>query len=139
MVSHPPKSSIDTICENIKNAYFSKLKKIEFNKLGREEKNMIEESFYAMMDEFKKTPLQLDNTMPKELYEIVENKWHYCLKMEKEIREFTLAQVMPNLKRGKIKRLIRNMLVSLHPNIEPSAFFRKRLKMLLISPHKSGS
>ena len=26
-----------------------------------------------MMEEFKNTPLELDNTMPKDLYEIVEN------------------------------------------------------------------
>ena len=57
-----------------------------------------------MMAEFKNTPLELDNTMPRELYEIVENKWHYCLKMEKEIKESTLAQVMPDLKRGQITK-----------------------------------
>ena len=57
-----------------------------------------------MMTEFKNTPLELDNSMPKELYEIVENKWHYCQKMEKEIRESTLAQVMPDLTRGQIKK-----------------------------------
>ena len=37
-----------------------------------------------MMAEYKNTPLELDNTMPKELYEIVENKWHYFLQIEKE-------------------------------------------------------
>lgn len=57
-----------------------------------------------MMAEFKYTPLELDNTMPKELYEIIENKWHYCLKIEREIRESTLAQVMPNLTRGQIPK-----------------------------------
>ena len=50
-----------------------------------------------MMAEYKNTPLELDNIMPKELYEIVENKWHYCLQMEKEIRESTLARVLSNL------------------------------------------
>ena len=42
--------------------------------------------------------------MPKYLYIIVENKWHYCLKLEKEIRESTLAQVMPELKKGQITK-----------------------------------
>ena len=42
--------------------------------------------------------------MTKELYSIVENKWHYCLNMEKEIRESTLARVMPELNKGKIRK-----------------------------------
>ncbi len=36
--------------------------------------NIVEESIYTMMAKFKNTPLELDNTMPKELYTIVENK-----------------------------------------------------------------
>ena len=40
--------------------------------------------------------------MLKELYEIVENKWHYCLKMEREIRESTLAQVYLDMTKGQI-------------------------------------
>ena len=54
-----------------------------------------------MMAKFKNTPLELDNTMAKELYSIIENKWHYCLNMEKKIRESTLARVMPELKKGQ--------------------------------------
>jgi hypothetical protein len=50
------------------------LKNIEFNKLSRTYQNTVEESTYAMMAEFKNTPLELDNTMLKDLYEIVENK-----------------------------------------------------------------
>ena len=65
---------------------------------------MVEESIYTMMDKFKTTPLELDNKMPKELYSIVENKWHYCLNMEKEIRESTLALVMPELRKGQITK-----------------------------------
>lgn len=98
MGSHAPKSDIDNICDNVRNNVdFSELKNIEFKKLSRVDQNKIEESMYAMMAEFKNTPLELDNTMPKELYTIVENKWHYCLKIEKEIRESTLAQVMSDL------------------------------------------
>ena len=100
MVSHPPKSAIDKFFEKIRNVDLNDLKTLDFNKLSREEKNKLEESIYSMMVEFKNSPLELDNTMPKELYEIVENKWHYFLKMEKKIRESTLAQVMHNLTRG---------------------------------------
>ena len=56
------------------------------------------------MEKFKNTPLEFDNTMPKDLYLIVENKQNYCLNMEKQIRESTLAQVMPELTRGKITK-----------------------------------
>ena len=59
---------------------------------------------YAMMEKFKNTPLELDNTMPKELYTIVENKWHHFLNVEEKKRETILAQVMPKLTRGKISK-----------------------------------
>lgn len=42
--------------------------------------------------------------MPKELYSIVENKWHYCLNVEKEIRQSTLAHVMLDLTKGQISK-----------------------------------
>ena len=107
VVIHPPKSNIDRICDNIKdNVDISELKSIEFGKLTKEEKNNIEESIYAMMAKFKTTPLELDNTMPKELYSLIENKWHYCLNLEKEIRESTLANLFPKFKRVQITKNI---------------------------------
>ena len=36
-----------------------------------------------MMTKLKTTPLELDDSIPKELSSLIENKWHYCLKMEK--------------------------------------------------------
>ena len=55
-----------------------------------------------MMAKFKTTPLELDNTMPKELYSLIENKWHYCFNLEKDIRESTLENLFLEFKRGKI-------------------------------------
>ena len=105
VVSHTPKSNLQNICDNVRdNADFSCLKGLDFNKLSKEEQNMVEESIYTMMAKFKNTPLELDDSMPKELYSIVENRWHYCLNMEKEIRESTLAHVMPNLTKGQISK-----------------------------------
>ena len=49
VVSHPPKSVIDKICENVKNTDFIDLKNIDFKKLSREDQNKVEESVYAMM------------------------------------------------------------------------------------------
>ena len=92
MISHTPKSNLENIFHNVENnANLIGLKSINFEKLGREEENQVEESIYAMMSKFKNTPLKLDNTIPKELYTIVENTWHYCLNLEKQIREFKLA------------------------------------------------
>ena len=75
---HTTKPNLENICDNIRDdEELSRLKSIDFNKLTREEQNIVEESLYTMMAKFKNTPLELDNTMPKELYSIVENKWHY--------------------------------------------------------------
>ena len=49
VVSHPPKYTIDTICENVKNVDLTNLKSLEFNKLSREDQKKIEELVYAMM------------------------------------------------------------------------------------------
>ena len=73
MVSHTPQSNLENICENVKNnADLSSLKNIDFDKLGREEKNLVEELIYVVMSKFKNTLLELDNTMPKILYDIIE-------------------------------------------------------------------
>ena len=82
----------------------SELKKIDFGKLNKEEKNKVEELVYAMMEKFKTTPLELDNTMPKELYSLIENKWHYCLNLEKDIRDSTLENLILELTKGRLQR-----------------------------------
>ena len=75
MVSHTTKSDLENICDNIRdNANLTSLKSIDFNKLSREEKNIVEELVCTMMATLKDAPLELDNSMPKEVYSIVENK-----------------------------------------------------------------
>lgn len=100
MVCHPPKSTIDKLCVNIRNGDLNDLKNLDFIKLTKEEQNEIEELVYAMMAEFKHTLLELDGSMSKELYKIIEDKWHLFLKMEKEIRDKTLARLLPDLTKG---------------------------------------
>ena len=88
VVIHASKSDLEKNCDNVKdNVDLTGLKNIDFGKLSREEKNMIEESMYAMMEKFKTTPLEFSNVVPKSLYDIVEKKWHYCLNIERQIRE----------------------------------------------------
>lgn len=102
VVSHTPKPDLENTCDNIRdNVDLSSLKGLYFNKFPREEQNMVEESIYTVMAKFKNTPLELENTMSKELYSIVENKWHYFLNMENDIRESTLACVILELKIGQ--------------------------------------
>lgn len=62
---------------------------------------------YGMMAQFKYTPLELDGQLPKELSKIVEDRWHFCLKMEKEMRESTLASVLPDLTREQVSKVVK--------------------------------
>lgn len=84
MVSHDPTSDLDNLCENIRNnANLSDFSHIDFENLGKVEKNQVEEAIQDMMATFKKAPLDIANSMPKILYERVEKKWHYCLDTER--------------------------------------------------------
>ena len=56
MVSHPPKSPIDILCQKIRNGDLSNVKEIDLNKFSKEEQDKIEEFVYSMMAEFKYTP-----------------------------------------------------------------------------------
>ena len=93
----PPKSSIDILCKKIRNGDINEMKKIDYNKFSKEEQNSIEESVYAFMAQFKYTPLELDGQMTKELSKIIEDKWNFYLMMEKEMRESTLENLLPDL------------------------------------------
>ena len=59
-----------------------------------------------MMEKFKKTPLELDNSMPKELSSLVENKWHYFLNLAKQIRESTLENIILDIKNVQIMKKV---------------------------------
>ena len=116
MVSHNPLFDLENLCENSKsNANLSGLKHIDFDKLGKEEKNQVKEALYAMMSKFKNTPLEFSNSITKGLYDIVEQKWHHCLNLEKQIRESTLAQVMPELTKGQIVKEVKRYAVRFTP------------------------
>ena len=60
-----------------------------------------------MMAEYKFTPLELDGQLPKELYKIIEDRWHFCLKTEKEIRESSLARLLPDLTKSQIENAVK--------------------------------
>ena len=60
-----------------------------------------------MMQHFKYTPLELNGQLPKELSKIVEDRWHFCLMMEKEMRESTLASVLPDLTKEHITKEVK--------------------------------
>lgn len=75
VVSHNPSSDLDNLCDNIKlNADLSSFKHIEFYKLGKVDQNIVEEAIYVMMATFKSTPLEISNSLPKSLYDQVEQK-----------------------------------------------------------------
>ena len=100
MVSHHPSLDLDNICEKIKNnANLSGLSHIKFDTLKKVEINQVEESIYAMIETFKQTPVEISNSLPKELSNRVEKKWQYSLNIERQIRETALARVMSKLDR----------------------------------------
>ena len=75
VVSHNPLSDLENLCENVKsNVDLSSFRHIYFDKLGKEEKHQVEEELYAMMSNFKNTPLEFSNSVPKNTYGIVEKK-----------------------------------------------------------------
>lgn len=75
VVSHNPSSNIDNFCDSVKNnADMSGFQHINFDKLDNGDKNNNEEAFYDMMVTFKTTPLEISNSLPKILYEWVEQK-----------------------------------------------------------------
>ena len=105
LVRRSTSSRLENVCNNIRdNADLSGLLTLEFNKLSKEQQRTVEDSIYTMMEKFKTTPLELDDSIPKDLSSLIENKWHYCLQMERDIRESTLARVMPDLRKGQITK-----------------------------------
>lgn len=105
MVSNNPSFDIDNLCENVlKNEDLSGFSHIDFDKLGSVDKNNVEEAIYDMMVMFNSTPLEISNSIPKSLYDRVEKKWNFSLTTERQIREATLAQVMPSLDKQMIAK-----------------------------------
>ena len=118
MVSHNPSSDLDSLCEIIRNNVdLSSFTHFEFDNLGKIEKSKVEKAIYSMMTTFKKTPLEIANSIPKSLYDKFEQKLHYCLDTEKKIRETTLAEVMPKLSKTQCLKPLRNMLSYLYLSI----------------------
>lgn len=87
---HCPSSDLDNLCENIKNnADLSGFTHVEFDELGKLDMNKVDESIYAMIENFKMTPIEIANFLPKSLYDRVEERWKYSLTTKKNIREYT--------------------------------------------------
>lgn len=75
MVSHKPLSDLKNLSENVKNNVdLFGFRHVNFDDLGKQEKNIVEESLYEMMSKFKTTPLEFSNLVPKKLYDLVGKK-----------------------------------------------------------------
>ena len=133
VVSHSPSLDIGDLCENVRNnANLSGFSHIEFDNLGKIEKNQVEEVVYAMMATFKKDPLELDNSIPKILYERVEQKWHYCLNTKRTIRETSLAQVMPELSKAEMSKAIQKYVVRFVPKYREFIISQNNIKDIVL-------
>ena len=105
MISHTPSSDIDNLCEKNKtNVDFPCLTHVDFDNLGSVDKNKVEEAINDMMATFKTTPLEIFNSLPKNIYDRVEQKWQFILTIERQLREAILAQVMPTLDKYMIAK-----------------------------------
>lgn len=105
VVSYNPSSNIDNLYDNIKtNRDLSSFTHVYFDKLGSIDKNKVEESIYDMMATFKTTPLEIVDSLPKSLYNIVKQKWQYSLTTERQIKEAQLAQVIPTLDKKMMEK-----------------------------------
>lgn len=104
VVSHNPLSDLENLCKNIKNSVdLLGFTHVDFGNLGKIEKNQVEEAIYAMMEKFKTTPLKIANSMPK--------SWP---KM-RQIREASLAQVIPELTKAHIAKAMKKYIVRFVP------------------------
>ena len=106
------------------------MKNLNFDELSNDENIRIEEAMYDMMAQFKVTPLELDNTLPKELNSLIENKWHYCLDMERQIREAIMANLFSNLKKGKIKNIVKEYNHKFKPRERAFLILQKKITEL---------
>lgn len=79
---------------------------VEVDKLRKVEINKVEESVYKMMATFKNTPIELANSLPKSLYDRVEQRWQYNSTTKRNIRETTLARVMLDLHKSSMTKAI---------------------------------
>lgn len=115
-MSHNSLLDLENLCKNVKNSSeLSRFTHVDFDNFGKVEKNQVEEAIYAMMEKFRTTPLEIANLMPKSLYDIVEQKWHYCVNLERQIRESTLDQVMSELTKAQIAKVVKKYAVRFTP------------------------
>ncbi len=81
-----------------------------------------------MMAKFKTTPLEIANSMPKSLYDRVEQKWHYCLNLERQIRETSLAQVMPKLNKVQIAKAMKKYAIRFVPKYKAFSILQNNIE-----------
>ena len=75
----------------------STLKYITYNGMNDEYKQKIENAMIDMMEKFKYAPIKIGTMILDELYNIIDGRWKYGLKIEKKMRERSLDIVMPKL------------------------------------------
>ena len=128
-MSHNPSLDLDNLCENvINNVDLSRFSHIDFENLGKVENNQVEMAIYAMMATFKKAPLEIANSIPKILYERVEQNWNYCLDTKRKIIETSLAQVMPKLRWVQIAKSIKKYVVRFVPNYRAFSILQNNIE-----------
>ena len=65
--------------------------------MSNNEKSKVEEAIIDMMDNNKFTTTKLTKKIPSDLYNRLDRRWKQASKVEKQIREDTLAKITPEL------------------------------------------
>ena len=139
MLIHSPSFNLDNLCKNINNNVdLSGFTHVDFDQLGKIDMKKVEESIYAMMETFKKTPIKISNSLPQSLYDRVEKRWQYSLTTERNIRETTLARVILDLDKSEMTKAINKYKGRFSPKYRVLIFYRTKLERLFSNAHMYG-
>ena len=86
---------------------FIKYEKMSKEDEMKEDEMKVEEVVIDMMIFFKYTPIKLGKSFHEELFNKIDNKLKHSLINKRQIRESTLAQIMPEFNKGYISLALR--------------------------------
>lgn len=78
--------------------------------------------------------IELANSIPKSLYDRVEQKWQFSLNTKRQIRETTLASVMPELDKATITKAIKKYIGRFSPKYNLFSILQKDIEDVVQKP-----
>ena len=84
-----------------------------------------------MMTTFKMTLIEITNSLPKSLYDRVEKSWQYSLTTERNIRETTLARVIPDLDKFEMTKAINKYKGRFSPKYQAFNILQNKIEVVV--------